>query len=126
MKRADILSRIIELVRQKRVNGKLDLLSDDYPDCKIERSLFIRGGKLYYCCSNKKTNSVWNITCHERNIRKYRLAAILYEIGDEKDRSDVKNDVLLSDYAYLNNKLGIVEKTLNEIRERKLLTNKTK
>jgi hypothetical protein len=123
MKRADILSRIIELVRQKRVNGKLDLLSDDYPDYKIERLLFISGGELYYCC--KATNGIC-ITCPERKIRKYRLAAILYEIGDEKDRSDVRNDVLLSDYAYLNNKLGIVEKTLNEIRERKLLTNKTK
>lgn len=67
----------------------------------------------------KKTNSIWNITCHERKIRKYRLAAILYEIGDEKDRSDVRDDVLLSDYAYLNNKLGIVEKTLKEIKERK-------
>lgn len=54
-----------------------------------------------------------------RNIRKYRLVAILYEIGYEKDRSDVRNDVLLSDYAYLNNKLGIVEKTLKEIKERK-------
>ena len=107
MKRADILSRIIELVRQKRVNGKLDLLSDDYPDYKIERLLFIRGGKLYYCCSNKKTNSIWTITCHERKIRKYRLAAILYEIGDEKDRSSVVNDVPLQDYAYINNKLGI-------------------
>lgn len=36
MKRSDILSRIIELVRQKRVNGKLDLISDDYPDKRIE------------------------------------------------------------------------------------------
>ena len=119
MKRADILSRIIELVRQKRVNGKLDLLSDDYPDCKIERSIFIRGGKLYYCCSNKETNSIWTITCHERNIRKYRLAAILYEIGYEKDRSDVRNDVLLSDYAYLNNKLGIVEKNIKRDKGKK-------
>ena len=106
LKRADILSRIIELVRQKRVNGKLDLLSDDYPDYKIERSLFIRGGKLYYCYT-KRATSIWNTTYHEREIRKYRLAAILYEIGDEKDRSSVVNDVTLQDYAYINNKLGI-------------------
>ena len=120
MKRADILSRIIELVRQKRVNGKLDLLSDDYPDCKIERSLFIRGGKLYYCCTSETDNKgIWSYQQKDREIRKFTLAAILYEIGDEKDRSDVRNDVLLSDYAYLNNKLGIIEKTLNEIRERK-------
>lgn len=119
MKRADILSRIIELVRQKRVNGKLDLLSDDCPDYKIERSLFIRGGKLYYCLSETDKNGIWTYQKKEREILKYKLAAILYEIGDEKDRSDVRNDVLLSDYAYLNNKLGIVEKTLNEIRERK-------
>lgn len=106
MKRADILSRIIELVRQKRVNGKLDLLSDDSPYYKIERSLFIRGGKLYYCYS-KKATSIWNTTCHERELRKFKLAAILYEIGDEKDRSSVVNDVSLQDYAYINNKLGI-------------------
>jgi hypothetical protein len=119
MKRADILSRIIELVRQKRVNGKLDLLSDDYPDYKIERSLFIRCGKLYYCLSETDKNGIWTYQKKEREILKYKLAAILYEIGDEKDRSDVRNDVLLSDYAYLNNRLGIVEKTLKEIRERK-------
>ena len=107
MKRADILSRIIELVKQKRVNGKLDLLSDDYPDYKIYRSLFIRGGKLYYCSSNKETNSIWNTTYHERDIRKSKLAAILYEIGDEEDRSSVVNDVELQDYEYINNKLGI-------------------
>ena len=126
MKRADILSRIIELVRQKRVNGKLDLLSDDYPDCKIERSLFIRGGKLYYCTSGTDHKGIWTYQKKDREILKYKLAAILYEIGNEKDRSDVRNDVLLSDYAYLNNKLGIVEKTLKEIMERKNLTNKTK
>lgn len=110
MKRADILSRIIELVSQKRVNGKLDLLSDDYPDYKIERSLFIRGGKLYYCCTKNATSiwsATWSATYHERNIMKYKLAAILYEIGDEKDRSSVVNDVTLQDYAYINNKLGI-------------------
>ena len=106
MKRADILSRIIELVRQKRVNGKLDLLSDDLPDYKIERSLFIRGGKLYYCCT-KRTTSIYNTAYHERELRKFQLAAILYEIGDEKDRSSVVNDVALQDYAYINNKLGI-------------------
>ena len=106
MKRAEIISRIIELVKQKRVNGKLDLLSDDCPDYKIERSLFIRGGKLYYCYS-KKATSIWNITYHERDIRKPKLAAILYEIGNETDRSSVVNDVTLQDYAYINNKLGI-------------------
>jgi len=106
MKRADIISRIIELVRQKRVNGKLDLLSDDYSHYKIERSLFIRGGKLYYCCTNNST-SAWSATYHEKEIRKFKLAAILYEIGDEKDRSSVVNDVTLQDYAYINNKLGI-------------------
>ena len=42
MKRSEIISRIIDLVRQKRVNGKLDLLSYDYPDYKIERLLFMR------------------------------------------------------------------------------------
>jgi hypothetical protein len=108
MKRADILSRIIELVRQKRVNGKLDLLSDDYPDYKIERSLFIRGGKLYYCCTNNST-SAWSATYHEKEIRKFKLAAILYEIGDEKDRSSVVNDVTLQDYAYINNKLKLTD-----------------
>ena len=107
MKKADILSRIIELVRQKRVNGKLDLLSNDYPDYKIERSLFIRGGKLYYCYTWKRATNSWNFTYHEREIRKFKLAAILYEIGDEKDRSSVVNDVALQDYAYINNKLGI-------------------
>lgn len=106
MKRAEILSRIIELVKQKRVNGKLDLLSDDCPYYKIERSLFIRGGKLYYCYS-KKATSIWNTTYHERDIRKSKLAAILYEIGNETDRSSVVNDVTLQDYAYINNKLGI-------------------
>jgi len=106
MKRAEILSRIIELVKQKRVNGKLDLLSDDCPYYKIERSLFIRGGKLYYCYS-KKATSIWSNTYHERDIRKSKLAAILYEIGNETDRSSVVNDVTLQDYAYINNKLGI-------------------
>lgn len=105
MKRADILSRIIELVKQKRVNGKLDLFSDDYPDYKIERSLFIRGGKLYYCYSKNTTTSVCWTTYHEKDIRKFKLAAILYEIGDEKDRSSVVNNVTLQDYAYINNKL---------------------
>ena len=106
MKRADIISRIIELVRQKRVNGELDLLSYDYPDYKVERSLSIRGGKLYYCYSEKATR-IWNTTYHEREIMKSKLAAILYEIGDEKDRSNVVNDVALHDYAYINNRLGI-------------------
>lgn len=107
MKRADILSRIIELVRQKRVNGKLDLLSDDYPDYKIERSLFIRGGKLYYCLSEIDKNGIWTYQKKEREILKFKLAAILYEIGNETDRSSVVNDVTLQDYAYINNKLGI-------------------
>ena len=103
MKRADIISRIIELVRQKSVNGKLDLLSDDYPNFKIERSLFIRGGKLYY----RSSNNAISVTYHEKDIRKFKLAAILYEIGDEKDRSSVVNDMAFQDYAYINNKLGI-------------------
>ena len=106
MKRADIISRIIELVKQKRVNGKLDLLSDEYPYYKIERSLFIRGDKLYYCLKTT-INGIYSNTYHERYIRKLKLAAILYEIGDEKDRSSVVNDVTLQDYAYINNKLGI-------------------
>lgn len=113
MKRADILSRIIELVKQKRVNGKLDLLSNDYPDYKIERSLFIRGGKLYcklYYCHPKNATSVHCTTYPESDIRKFKLAAILYEIGDEKDRSLVINDVTLQDCAYINNKLGITFK----------------
>jgi hypothetical protein len=104
MKRADILSRIIELVKQKEVNGKLDLLSDDYPDYKIDRSIFVRDGKLYYCCTK---NDIRKVTYPERNIRKFKLAAILYEIGDEKDRSNVVNDMASLDYAYINNKLGI-------------------
>ena len=107
MKRADILSRIIELVKQKRVNGKLNLFSDELPDYKIERSLFIRGGKLYYCHKQILTSNIWCTTYHERDIRKFKLAAILYEIGDEKDRSSVVNDITLQDYAYINNKLGI-------------------
>jgi len=112
MKRADIISRIIELVRQKIVNGKLDLLSYDYPNYKIERSLFINGGKLYlYYCYSKNAISVSACTTYsEREIRKFKLAAILYEIGDEKDRSSVVNDVELQDYAYINNKLGITFK----------------
>ena len=107
MKKADILSRIIELVRQKGVNGKLDLLSDDYPDYKIKRSLFIRGGKLYYCINQTDNNGLWVDQKKDREIRKFKLAAILYEIGDEKDRSSVVNDVTLQDYVYINNKLGI-------------------
>ena len=107
MKRADILSRIIELVKQKRVNGKLDLISDYCLGYKIERSLFIRGGKLYYCHKQILTSNIWCTTYHERDIRKFKLAAILYEIGDEKDRSSVVNDVTLQDYAHINNKLGI-------------------
>ena len=106
MKRSEIISRIIELVRQKRVNGKLDLLSYDYPDYKIERLLFMRGGKLYYCFK-KITTNIWNHTYQERDISKLKLAAILYEIGNEKDRSSVVNDITLQDYAYINNKLGI-------------------
>lgn len=109
MKRADILSRIIELVKQKRVNGKLDLLSDDYPDYKIERSLFIRGGKLYYCISKTDKNGIWTYQQKDKEIRKFKLAAILYEIGDEKDRSSVVNDVTLQDYAYINNKLKVTD-----------------
>ena len=107
MKRADILSRIIELVRQKRVNGKLDLISDDYPDKRIERTIFIRGGKLHYCITENDSNRSWSHSIKNREIRKFKLAAILYEIGDEKDRSSVVNDVTLQDYAYINNKLGI-------------------
>lgn len=113
MKRADILSRIIELVKQKRVNGKLNLLSADYPYYKIERSLFIRDGKLYcklYYCHPNIATSVHCTTYHERDLSKFKLAAILYEIGDEKDRSSVVNDVTLQDYAYINNKLGITFK----------------
>ena len=104
MKRADIISRIIELVKQKSVDNKLDLLSDDYPDYKIDRSIFVRDGKLYYCCTK---NDIRKVTYHERNIRKFKLAAFLYEIGDEKDRSNVVNDITSLDYAYINNKLGI-------------------
>lgn len=110
MKRADILSRIIELVKQKRVNGKLDLLSADYPDYKIDKSIFIRGGKLYYRISETDKNGIWTYQQKDREIRKFKLAAILYEIGDEKDRSSVVNDVTLQDYAYINNKLGITFK----------------
>ena len=107
MKRADILSRIIELVKQKRVNGKLDLISDYCLGYKVERSLFIRGGKLYYCHKQILTNNIWCTTYHERDIRKFKLAAILYEIGDEEDRSSVVNDVALQDYEYINNRLRI-------------------
>ena len=98
LKRSEIISRITELVRQKRVNGKLDLLSYDYPDYKIERLLFMRGGKLYYCFK-KITTNIWNNTYQEREISKLKL--------DEKDRSSVVNDITLQDYAYINNKLGI-------------------
>ena len=107
MKRADILLRIIELVKQNRVNGKLNLFSDELPDYKIERLLFIRCGKLYYCNTQISTSNIWCTTYHERDIRKSKLAAILYEIGDEEDRSSVVNDVELQDYEYINNRLGI-------------------
>ena len=109
MKRADILSRIIELVRQKGVNDKLDLLSYNYINDKIERSIFIRGGKLYYCSKIEAIN--YCTTYHEKKISKFKLAAILYEIGDENDRSSVVNDITFQDYAYINNKLGIPFKT---------------
>ena len=66
----------------------------------------MRGGKLYYCFK-KITTNIWNNTYQERDISKLKLAAILYEIGDEKDRSSVVNDITLQDYAYINNKLGI-------------------
>ena len=66
----------------------------------------MRGGKLYYCFK-KITTNIWNHTYQERDISKLKLAAILYEIGDEKDRSSVVNDITLQDYAYINNKLGI-------------------
>ena len=110
MKRADILSRIIELVKQKRVNGKLNLFSDELPDYKIERSLFIRCGKLYYCNTQISTSNIGCTTYHERDIRKSKLAAILYEIGDEEDRSSVVNNITLQDYAHINNKLGTLFK----------------
>ena len=110
MKRADILSRIIELVKQNKVNGKLNLFSDELPDYKIERSLFIRCGKLYYCNTQISTSNIWCTTYHERDIRKFKLAAILYEIGDEKDRSSVVNNITLQDYAHINNKLGTLFK----------------
>ena len=38
MKRADILSRIIELVKQKRVNGKLDEIIDKIDKIEKDRS----------------------------------------------------------------------------------------
>lgn len=110
MKRADILSRVIELVREKRVNGKLKLISDDYPDKRIERILFIHGGKLYYCISENDSRGSWTHSVKDREILKPTLAAILYEIGTEKDRSDVVNDVTLPAYAYINNKLGLTKK----------------
>ena len=107
MKRADILLRIIELVKQNRVNGKLNLFSDELPDYKIERLLFIRCGKLHYCNTQISTSNIWCTTYHERDIRKSKLAAILYEIEDEEDRSSVGNDVALQDYEYINNRLEI-------------------
>ena len=110
MKRSDILSRVIELVRQKRVNGKLDLLSDDYPDKSIERILFISEGKLHYCISENDSKGSWSQSIKDREIPKYKLAAFLYEIGTKKDRSSVVNDVTLQDYAHINNKLGALFK----------------
>lgn len=69
----------------------------------------------YYSCVEvnctialkKITTNIWNNTYQERDISKLKLAAILYEIGDEKDRSSVVKDITLQDYAYINNRLGI-------------------
>jgi hypothetical protein len=120
MKKSDIISRIKEIVREKRTNGVLELLDEQIdPKTYIKKSLYIRGDKLYYIRSYRENNNSISETYPEKRIYKFKLAAILFEIGDDNDRSLVKNDMLMSDFAYLINKLGIVKQKLKEIRDRK-------
>lgn len=115
MKRQEIIDRIKEIVREKRTNGVLNLISKDGK----ERSLYIRNDKIFYVCSYHEDNCTGSETYPERNIYKFALAAILFEIGNDADRKNVRDDMTMQDYAYLINKLGIVYKTLEEIRKRK-------
>jgi hypothetical protein len=106
MKRSEIISRIKEIVREKRTNGVLNMIDDHYaPDGFRKKILYIRNGKLYLVYSYTDYNKSVSETYSERQIYKFKLAAILYEIGNEKDRSLVRDDVIMQDYAYLLNKL---------------------
>ena len=111
MRKTEIISRIKDIVRDKRTNGELKLMS--YPDQNrnnselSERSLWIRNDHLYYTINIHKGNVSSAYNYKDVYMYKHTLAAILFEIGTPEDRSLVKESMALQDYAVLSNRLGL-------------------
>ena len=98
MRKSDIIKRITEIVDAKSDNGILDLLL--LPG-GINRSILVSDdGQHYYVYKVGKIKL--------DDLHKHLLSSILFEIGNDHDRSSVKESMSLDAYLWLSDKLGLV------------------
>ena len=111
MSEMQILDRIKTIINHRCRGGRLELIS--YKELEYtfqrQRSISIANGRLVYHVNmqndgNPKGNDV---DVMEYDMNKPRLAAILFEIGEKKDRERVKRYLLKQDYEFLCRKLEI-------------------
>ncbi len=92
MTRTEIILRIIEIAG---IESKIELMNYG----TVRRMLTIDGMKIKYQEGSKSATNSY--------IPKFTLAAILYEIGNDNDRTNVIPYMTMRDYAYIKNKLNL-------------------
>lgn len=92
MKKAEMIKRIEEIFDEKNVDNFLVLEVHNVVLSRYDNKMYVRYGEARFLL---------------KKLRSWELASILFEVGNADDRKNVKQDVLLTDYAIISNRLGL-------------------